>query len=478
MTLTACNGAIANERPTSTPPLKSVPSTATTIPPTASPVPATATPMILVTVTCADLDPLWGTDWPGFIETVDLLLATGQTCGAEPLLTKKYAALFSYGKSLEEKGQIEQAVEQFQTALLLDPERPEALRELTRLDRLPAPTPPACLSDSSPLPDPSSPEPIDTTTFVTAMENQLMWQGEPFTITGVNYYPRHAPWHRFIDEVDLVKMTEEFDLIQQAGFNTVRVFLRYQSLFTCQPEAAIPNEAAFAKIDTLFQLATERQLKLIVTLNDLPDLVFRPLYTDWAHYDNQTRYIVRRYRHETAILAWDLRNEGDIDYGAQTPDKTQATQEDVMVWLAHISDMVRAEDPHHLLTAGWWGNPLITEPYVDLLSFHHWTTGVALQQRIDEYQAITDKPLLLQEVGYTSWSATPPDVAQETAQAQQLAEAITVTESANISGWVVWTAFDFVPPPGAPTVTEHFFGLWRTDLSPKPGLAVVSPAMR
>lgn len=109
-------------------------------------------------------------------------------------------------------------------------------------------------------------------------------------------------------------MAAELDLIQAAGFNTLRVFLWYEPLFTCRPEAAIPNEAALAIVDTLFDQAGERDLKLIVTFNDLPDLTFRPLYTDWAHYDAQTVYLVRRYRNEPAILAWDLCNEGDLDY--------------------------------------------------------------------------------------------------------------------------------------------------------------------
>ena len=52
--------------------------------------------------------------------------------------------------------------------------------------------------------------------------------------------------------------------------------------------------------------------------------------------------------------------------------------------LAHISQLVRANDPHHLLTAGWWGDPTVISPYVDILSFHHWTDGPELQRRIDE----------------------------------------------------------------------------------------------
>jgi hypothetical protein len=103
------------------------------------------------------------------------------------------------------------------------------------------------------------------------------------------------------------EVATELDLIQQAGFNTIQVFLRYEPLFTCQPENAIPNnEENFAKVDKLFELGCERDLKIIVTLNDLPDLTFRPLYSDWSHYDTQTVYLVRWYRNEPNILAWDF----------------------------------------------------------------------------------------------------------------------------------------------------------------------------
>ena len=70
----------------------------------------------------------------------------------------------------------------------------------------------------------------------------------------------------------------------------------------------MPNVAGFAKLDAIIVLAREHNLKLIVTLNDLPVFYYRPLYTDYARYDAQTAFIVSRYRNEPTILAWDLRN--------------------------------------------------------------------------------------------------------------------------------------------------------------------------
>jgi hypothetical protein len=420
--------------------------------------------------TCADIDANWGQNWPAVLDTLAQLVAADQSCGEEPLLSKKYAAHYIFGVALEEKDEVEPAITQYQAALSIDPQRKEALDALFRLKALPKPTPPACLSTSPPQPDPAPVATPDTSQFITVQGDQLRLNGQPFKVKGVNYYPRHAPWQRFLTEANPTEMAEELDLIKQAGFNTLRVFLWYEPLFTCQPEDAIPNETAFAMVDKLFELAGERDLKLIMTLNDLPDLIFRPLYTDFAHYDNQTVYIVRRYRNEPSLLAWDVRNEGDINHGAQSADDAKFSQGEVIDWLAHISPIVRDNDPHHLVTAGWWGDPLVTEPYVDILSFHHWTDAQELETRLKTYQQKSDKPLMLQEVGYHGWAESPDEPRNEQEQADRLGSVISAAEAEQLSGWIIWTAFDFVPSSGHPPNEEHFFGVWRTDLSPKPAL--------
>jgi endo-1,4-beta-mannosidase len=311
----------------------------------------------------------------------------------------------------------------------------------------------------------------DESLFVQVRGNKLFLRDLPYEVRGVNYYPRNAPWHHFLTEAEISEVATELDLIKQAGFNTVRIFLWYEPLFICQPEDAIPNEKAFERVDEVIQLVKERSLYLIVTLNDLPDLVFRPLYTDWDRYDTQTTYIVRRYRNEPAILAWDLRNEGDLDYGVRIGDEARFEKEEVIRWLGHISNLVRQNDPCHLITAGWWGDPATTDQYVDILSFHHWHDILSLRSRINTYARNSSKPILLEEIGYHSWQEASRDRRSEEAQADLLNDAVELAEAEGIAGWVIWTAFDFVPQAGQPPNFEHYFGLWRTDLTPKPALS-------
>ena len=176
--------------------------------------------------------------------------------------------------------------------------------------------------------------------------------------------------------------------------------------------------------------------------------------------------------HIRRIIAWDVRNEGDIDYGVQSSDHQEFGQEEVIDWLAHITQLVRDNDSNHLITAGWWGDPLVTSPYVDFLSFHQFDSFNVrqLQDRIEQYQQSSTQPLLLQEVGYHSWIDAPDGARDEQTQAEILGDVVNAVEETKIAGWVVWTAFDFILAPGQSPNYEHFFGLWRTDLTPKPAL--------
>jgi hypothetical protein len=425
-------------------------STTPTVTPTSTPKP----------VTCADLDAAWAiSDWPKVLLILDQLQANSTACGPESLDVKRYAAHFSYAVALENAGEVNAAIEHYQAALALDGRRQEALNALSRLGALPSPTLPACNPGELPPYTPTS-----SGLFISVDDSQIVLGKEDFFIRGVNYYPRHAPWERFLTEGKLDEIAKELDLIADAGLNTLRVFLWYEPLFTCNPEKALPVPEMFAKLDEFITLADERNLHLIVTLNDLPDLHFRPLYADWAHHDARTSFIVNRYRDEPAILAWDLRNEADLDYGARD-GSGRFERESVLAWLTHTAKIVRAKDANHLITAGWWGDAAETAAVVDILSFHHWTDVTELKSRIDALREQSSKPILIEEVGYPSWGEDG-----EAFQAETLTKVINTAEQSQVAGWLIWTAFDFAPASGQPDSPEYHFGLWRPDLIPKPAL--------
>jgi cellulase (glycosyl hydrolase family 5) len=428
--------------------------------------PPRLTPLTHLEFSCDGLGAAWNAaDWPTSLSILDALDGQVATCGADSLRAKRYAAHFNWGAALEQAGQYAEAVVQYRAAYDSFGGGRAALDALVRFNALPVAPIPACEPDAQAALPPYLPTVTKAVGFVTVSGNRLAVSARPYSTRGVNYYPRRTPWERFLTESDMREVAHELDLIASAGFNTLRTFVRFASLFTCAPEYAIPKADAFARLDAFIHLAAARGLRLILTLNDQPDLYFRPLYTDWQRTDAQTRFIVNRYRDEPVILAWDLRNEGDIDYGAQTYVPARFTREQVLGWLAHSAQVVRAADRRHLLTAGWWGDPVETSAIVDVVSFHHWWGAAELQMRMAWLQWRVKRPVLLEEVGYASVG-----LGGETWQRRSLQDVLGVAEGSGIAGWLVWAAFDFSPLTVQPWNAEQHFGLWRYDLTAKPAL--------
>ena len=303
--------------------------------------------------------------------------------------------------------------------------------------------------------------------------------GSVYPVRGVNYFPAHYPWRHFLAETDEATLETEFTLLRDAGLNTLRIFLWYEALFQCPGSGAVPNVANFQRLDMILHQAATHDLRLIVTLNDILDLSDYPLYSN-PHYVNlQTAMIVSRYHDEAAILIWDLRNEGDIDYGSTGDGRGGFTRVQVLRWLEATSKQVRALDSNHLMTAGWLNDLAATAPYVDFLSFHHWANADSMRHRVAEIRAESDKPILLEEFGYSTLRVSPQE------QAQSVASLIKAAQEEDLMGWLVWTAFDFPLDatcwPGQCVDVEnqeHHFGLWSSDYTPKPAADALRAAVR
>ncbi len=314
-----------------------------------------------------------------------------------------------------------------------------------------------------------------TQPFVSLQNGQFSVGDKPFLARGVNYYPSRYPWRRFLTQVDLQTVTEELALMRSYGFNTLRIFLWNTALFACPSINALPNPDAFARLDGVIKSAAAQNFHLIVTLNDMPDFDAVPLYTNQSVIPAQTRFIINRYKDEPAVLAWDLRNEGDIDYGSNDAlGRSTFPRADILSWLGMISTLVRSLDTHHLITAGWLHDSESTASAVDFISFHHWANADELQKRISEIRSKTDKPILLEEFGFSTFRYSLEE---------QQTLITTVAESAGsqkLLGWLVWTAFDFpldatCVPLACPSAdnAEHHFGLWYADYTPKPVLELL-----
>jgi hypothetical protein len=419
---------------------------------------------------CAAVDASWERDWPQAIRGLESLEDLEASCNGQSLQAQLYTAYYSYAALLEQHNRRDEAITAYETALLHDPSGREALEALRRLDVY-APTLPApCDPNEVAAALAAVPDYVPTTgSFVRIDGDQFVLDEQPFAVHGVNYYPRDTPWRRFLTEADINAIKTELDLLRQSGLNTLRIFLAHEGLFICPGDGAVPVAETFARLDAIIQEAGGRGFRLIVTLNDLPDLAKYPLYDSPRHSDEQLVYIVRRYRNEPAILAWDLRNAGDMDYLSGAFETST-----VLEWLTRTAVLVHRADPNHPITASWQQEAEATLPAVDLVSIQHFGDVESLRQRLAVLNELTEKPMLLSAVGYSTYEMDELD------QRNALQQALEAAENNGLAGWVVSSAFDYpltatCIEPDCPSAdsADHHFGLWNTSYFPKLAVDVI-----
>jgi hypothetical protein len=398
-------------------------------------------------------------DWEQTIETLQILIEDDVDCGGNiPLETQLYTAYLGYGTQLEADRQRAEAQAIYETALALNPAGLEAQERLIGMRGYFQPTviPPAdCDADEVEL-EAYSPTEGE---FVTLGDTHFILNGEPFLVRGVNYFPRDTPFRHFLTQTDLESVDTEMALMQASAINTLRIFLYNADLFACPDTNAIPIVENFARLDGIIQLAAEHDLRLIVVLNNEPDLIYHPLYSNPESVQAQTRFIVERYRHEPTILAWDVRDRGDLDYR-----NGDFPREQVLTWVAETVVLIREIDSNHPITAGWWQNALDTAPLVDFVSFQFYGEYAPFRQEIANLRASSNRPILLTAIGYSTFTL------DEVTQRNLLYQAFEEVNQNDLLGWLVYMAFDYprtatcIEPdcPGTGMVIDHY-GIWNTS---------------
>ncbi|MBZ0281234.1 MAG: cellulase family glycosylhydrolase [Anaerolineae bacterium] len=415
-------------------------------------------------VLCAAVEANWEQDWELAIRALEALYAQQTDCpNSETTLMRLYHAQLGYGATLAENGQTADAIEAYQSALWYNPAGEEVIHALEALGvYTPPPLQATCPDETVTIPDytPTRGQFVKTLYSVLAVENQ------PLPIYGLDYYPRDTPYRRFLTETDPSFISDELDLIREAGFNTLRLKLQHSLLFTC----STPQVENLLRLDGIIQAAAERGFRVILVLNDLADR--QSLYSQQPIMLEQMAFLAGRYRDEPALLAWDLREGGDVDYLENGFDRR-----DVLKWLVETAIVMRRIDPNHLITASWTREPQATIPAVDFVSFTHFGTIDDLRQKIALVVNETDKPILLSAFGFSTFGTS------ETNQRDYLQAALDAVQANRLAGWVVWTAFDFpltvtcyAPDCINTDSVDHHYGLWHTDYRPKLAVDVVRAA--
>lgn len=406
-----------------------------------------------------------GANWLRVIDALETLQSMQVICDDNVSIESRlYQAYLAYGTQMEAEGRESDAISAYDMALTFDRTGDEAS---ARLQRLQVATPaPLQRCDASVVTEAiqALPDYMPTTgSFARLNQTGFEIDDEPFYVYGVNYYPRETPFAYFLTRTETEVVSAELDIIQKAGINTLRIFLRPDDLFICPGNGAVPVAETFQRLDQIIQIAAEKSFKLILVLNQNADLQHYPLYENPDHVIDRTTFIVERYRDEPAVLAWDIRDRGDIDYRSD-----RFSREIVLEWVSDTVRLIRRLDTNHPVTAGWWQDASATAPLVDFVSFQHYGEYEPLRQRIALLRDSVNRPILLTAIGYSTFSV------DETAQRNLLYQAFEEVRHNDMAGWMIYLAFDFprtatcIEPdcPGDGKDIDHY-GIWNTSYFPK-----------
>ncbi len=211
-------------------------------------------------------------------------------------------------------------------------------------------------------------------------------------IKGINYYPQATPWDMFGNNFDIDIITKDFKLIAQTGLSSIRVFVPYEGFGKAQVK---PEK--LEKLKQVLDTAEANDLKVIITLFD-----FYGDYSvlDWTLNQRYAETIVSQFKNHNAILAWDIKNEPNLDF--ESREETKVTS-----WLKHMIQLVKSVDQNHAVTIGWSDaeSASILKDDVDFVSFHYYKNINDLENIYQNIKKeIPLKPVVITEFGMSSYS--------------------------------------------------------------------------
>jgi len=314
--------------------------------------------------------------------------------------------------------------------------------------------------------------------LVTTQGRSLVRDGARFELRGMNYSPKDHAWDRFWRnyETAAAQIGAELDRAGALGINTVRVFLPYDRFGGPTPDLDHLR-------DFVHQLE-RRQMVGIFTLFD-----FYPSHSPAPYapsdYVSSTHHISTVVHAlgitNTAVLAWDLKNELDRDYDAFGKAKVRA-------WANQMISTTRQLDPNHLITLGFYGVVTNTREYspsiaaefahaVDFVSLHYFLSERTFERDLQRLRAeIGDKPIVLEEFGLHTLAdpaincdITPADPKcddphTEEEQAAYYNVLLSLSEAHGLAGYAFWTLNDFSYIVTETQQSHHCQGILRNSL--------------
>ncbi len=250
-------------------------------------------------------------------------------------------------------------------------------------------------------------------------------------IKGINYYPQSNPWETFGAEFSIDTIKKDFNIIRSAGLNTIRLFVPYEDF-----GKENVDESKLRSLRKTMDVAHGLGLKVIITLFD-----FYGDYStlNWTLTQKHASIIVNKLKEHEALLAWDIKNEPDLDFETRGKDL-------VISWLSHMIDLIRSIDKKNAITIGWYApeSSKILKDQVDLISFHYYKPISMLDNTLLKLkEQFPEKPIVMQEYGISSYNGFwNPFGNSENDQAYYHKKAQKLIKKHDIS-YMSWTLYDF-----------------------------------
>ncbi len=342
---------------------------------------------------------------------------------------------------------------------------------------------------------------------------------------GINYWPADAAMD-WMQAYDPAVTRRDFGRAAAAGFETVRVFLRWEDV---QPSEANVDRLVLARLVDVADAAVETGVTLLVTLfvghmsganwipawatgGDAGDPRFRVISggrprptSDLRNWYGDSAIVAAQERIAATVAAalaghdgvwgWDLGNENSNCTVPQSRAEGEA-------WLERMSTAIRRADPGRPLTLGIHAEdlehdrrigPAEAARWCDYVSMHgypiyaDWSAGATDDQMLPFLAEITrwlagGAPVMFEEFGLPTARLAAPDdrrLVDEADAATFIGLALDGLRAAGCVGAFVWCFTDYSPtlaevPPFDLAPHEMSFGLWRASGDPKPAVAQVT----
>jgi hypothetical protein len=272
---------------------------------------------------------------------------------------------------------------------------------------------------------------VDTHNYIKLSKNLDLIE----SIKGINYYPKDYPWLEFWGNFQDSIIREDFRKIKDLGLNCVRIFLPVEKVGQDKIQTSL-----ISKLDTLLAIANEYELKIIPTLFDFP-LGFE--IRNYPIYYRQLDFLIKRYKSNEEIIAWNIKNEPDLDFKNHGKGP-------VLMWLEFIIDRIKKIDRTHPITIGWSNakHTHLLSDKVDFISCHFYKNPDSLPSDLKLIKALK-KPFVIEEFGKSSFSTywnlyTNNDIKQREYFRKTLEHLNT-----HNAPYMIWTLYDFENAPSS-----------------------------